>query len=97
MGIHCEPDANHEALRDLVRAQEAAKKDQLVARSCLSKFLRWATARCGVERTLQRNSKAIAWKAQHRLYHRYPHLLARGKTRQKVVTAVARELLGIMR
>ena len=33
------PDAQHEALRDLVRAREAAKKDQLRARHRLSKFL----------------------------------------------------------
>ena len=33
------PDAAHEALRDLVRAREAAKKDQLRARHRLAKFL----------------------------------------------------------
>lgn len=33
------PDPAHEALRDLVRAREAAKKDQLRARNRLSKFL----------------------------------------------------------
>jgi len=33
------PNADHEALRDLVRAREAAKKDQLRARHRLSKFL----------------------------------------------------------
>jgi transposase len=33
------PDQAHEALRDLVRAREAAKKDQLRARNRLSKFL----------------------------------------------------------
>src|SRR6202795_1678371 len=33
------PDAAHEALRDLVRAREAGKKDQLRARHRLSKFL----------------------------------------------------------
>lgn len=33
------PDANHEALRDLVRCREVAKKDQLRARHRLSKFL----------------------------------------------------------
>ena len=33
------PDADHEALRDLVRAREAAKKDQLRARHRLQKFL----------------------------------------------------------
>jgi transposase len=33
------PDAAHEALRDLVRAREAAKKDQLRAKHRLSKFI----------------------------------------------------------
>jgi len=33
------PDAEHEALRDLVRAREAAKRDQLRARNQLTKFL----------------------------------------------------------
>jgi transposase len=33
------PDAAHEALRDVVRAREAAKKDQLRAKHRLSKFL----------------------------------------------------------
>src|SRR5215208_5746523 len=33
------PDAAHEALRDLVRAREAAKKDQLRAKHRLGKFL----------------------------------------------------------
>jgi len=40
--------------------------------------------------------KAIAWKAQHRLHARYRHLLGRGKSKQTVVTAVARELLGFI-
>lgn len=39
---------------------------------------------------------AIAWKAQHRLNDRYRHLLARGKCKQEVVTAVGRELLGFI-
>jgi transposase len=40
--------------------------------------------------------KEIAWKAQHRLHARYSKLLAKGKTKQKVVTAVGRELLGFI-
>jgi hypothetical protein len=34
----------------------------------------------------------IAWKAQLRLCARYRRLVARGKLRKKVVTAIAREL-----
>jgi len=40
--------------------------------------------------------KVIAWKAQHRLHARDRHLLGRGKRKQTVVTAVARELLGFI-
>lgn len=40
--------------------------------------------------------KAIAWKAQHRLHHRYVTLAARGKTKQHIVTAIARELAGFV-
>jgi len=39
---------------------------------------------------------AIAWKAQVRLCGRYRRLMARGKLRTKVVTAIARELCGFM-
>lgn len=40
--------------------------------------------------------REIAWKAQHRLHVRYSKLAAKGKAKQKVVTAVARELLGFI-
>jgi transposase len=40
--------------------------------------------------------KEIAWKAQHRLHTRYCHLLGKGKSKQQVVTAVGRELLGFI-
>ena len=40
--------------------------------------------------------KEISWKAQHRLHRRYYRLVAKGKMKQKVVTAVARELLGFI-
>ena len=45
---------------------------------------------------LSEQVKEIAWKAQHRLCSRYRRLLAKGKTRQKVVTAIGRELLGFI-
>jgi transposase len=45
---------------------------------------------------LSEEIKAMAWKAQHRLHRRYRQLSARGKTKQQVVTAVARELLGFI-
>ena len=37
-----------------------------------------------------------AWAAQQRLYRRYQRLMARGKPKQHVVTAVARELTGFL-
>lgn len=39
---------------------------------------------------------ARAWTAQHRLHRRYARLAARGKPKQHVVTAVARELTGFV-
>jgi transposase len=62
------PDAAHEALRDLVRAREAAKKDQLRARHRLGKFLlrRGVKAASGVKRwTL----KHLAWIKTLRFEH----------------------------
>ena len=38
----------------------------------------------------------IAWKAQLRLCRRYQRLLAKGKTKNVVVVAIARELVGFM-
>jgi len=52
------PDAAHEALRDLVRAREAAKKDQLRARHRLGKFL----LRRGRQRPVHLK---MAWTAGH--------------------------------
>ena len=40
--------------------------------------------------------RAIAWKAQLRLCHRYRHMIAKGKLKQVVVTAIARELAGFV-
>jgi hypothetical protein len=40
--------------------------------------------------------KEIAWRAQHRLCSRYRRLMAKGKLRQKVTTAIGRELLGFV-
>lgn len=40
--------------------------------------------------------RAIAWKAQNRLNGKYKRMLARGKTKQKTLVAVARELSGFI-
>jgi transposase len=45
---------------------------------------------------LSEDVKEIAWKAQHRLCSRYRRLTAKGKLRQKVMTAIGRELLGFI-
>ena len=39
---------------------------------------------------------AHAWTAQHRLHRRYQRLAARGKPKQHIVTAIARELTGFV-
>jgi transposase len=51
------PDAAHEALRDLVRAREAAKKDQLRARHRLGKFL--------LRRGLKAGAGVKSWTLKH--------------------------------
>lgn len=48
------------------------------------------------QKTVSQEVKDISWKAQHRLHRRYYRLMAKGKTKQKVVTVVARELLGFI-
>jgi transposase len=45
---------------------------------------------------LSEEVKEIAWKAQHRLHHRYLHMLNRGKIKPQIVTALGRELLGFI-
>jgi transposase len=45
---------------------------------------------------LSADLKACSWKAQTRLHQRMMHLLARGKQRNKVTVAVARELCGFV-
>ena len=47
-------------------------------------------------RAFSEEVKEIAWKAQHRLHKRYMKLGAAGKDQRKIVTAVARELLGFI-
>ena len=48
------------------------------------------------QKTASPEVKEIAWKAQQRLNSRYRKLLAKGKTKQKVITALGRELLGFI-
>ena len=45
---------------------------------------------------LSEEVKTIAWKAQHRLNKRYKTLAAKGKNKNQIVTAIARELLGFI-
>jgi transposase len=45
---------------------------------------------------LSEEAKRIAWKAQQRLYKRFTALAARGKAKNQIVTALARELLGFL-
>jgi transposase len=45
---------------------------------------------------LTEETKAIAWKAQHRLHRRFCLLRARGKPQPHIATTIARELLGFI-
>jgi len=60
------PDGAHEALRDVVRAREAAKRDQLRARNRLSKFL--------LRRGLRKPEPMGAWTGPHLAWLRQLHL-----------------------
>jgi transposase len=62
------PDQAHEALRDLVRAREAAKKDQLRARHRLSKFL-LRQGRRAPEGTTAWTGKYLKWAQEQRFEH----------------------------
>jgi len=48
------------------------------------------------QESISEEVKEIAWKAQHRLHKRYMKLGAAGKPQGKIITAVARELLGFI-
>jgi len=48
------------------------------------------------QESISEEAKEIAWKAQHRLHKRYMKLGAAGKAQGKIITAVARELLGFI-
>ena len=48
------------------------------------------------QRSCPAHINEMAWKAQHRLHRRYQQLIGRGKCKQQVVVAVARELLGFI-
>ena len=62
------PDAEHEALRDLVRAREAAKKDQLRARHRLGKFL-LRQGRRPAEEVRNWTQKHLQWVKSQRFEH----------------------------
>lgn len=57
---------------------------------------RVGTALATRQKNASQEVKEISWKAQNRLHRRYYRLTSKGKTKQKVVTAVARELLGFI-
>jgi transposase len=48
------------------------------------------------QRELDVEVRQIAWKAQGRLHHRYVRMLARGKSPQRALVAMARELCGFI-
>jgi transposase len=46
--------------------------------------------------TLSEEARRISWKAQQRLHKRYLTLMARGKHKGQIATALAREMLGFV-
>ena len=76
---------NGHVRRALVEAAQAYSFPARVSRPLLKR-----------QEGLPQSVREIAWKAQVRLCGRFRRLMARGKERNKVVTAVARELAGFM-
>lgn len=56
----------------------------------VSRLLRWRSAK------IAEGVKQIAWKAQDRVHSRYLRMLGRGKPKNKVLVAMARELVGFL-
>lgn len=76
---------NSHARRMLVEAAWAYRFPARVARGL-----------CERQEGLPQKAIEIAWKAQLRLCRKYRRLAAKGKIKQVIVTAIARELLGFM-
>jgi hypothetical protein len=85
------PYADHEALRDLVRARETAWAYQ--HRPHVTGFLLHRQKNL----SLSEEVKKMAWKAQQRPHKRYTAFAVRGKNKNQIVTALGRELLGFIR
>ena len=76
---------NNHVRRALVQAAWAYRLSPRVSRVLLKR-----------QEGLPQNIRDISWKAQLRLCGRYNTMMARGKTKQVVITAIARELAGYM-
>jgi transposase len=87
------------------------KRRQGAITKCGNAHARWLLVECAqhyaippkVSKELSRRQqgqpqqvRAISWKAQNRLYHRYSVLLARRLQRNKALVAIARELCGFI-
>jgi len=87
------PDAAHEALRDLVRAREAAKQDQLRARHRLGKFL--------LRRGIRPPAGAKPWTQAHRRWldslHEVDHAVARLDRLEQALDAAVAAAPGTLR
>jgi transposase len=76
---------NGHARRALIEAAQAYSHPARISRAILKR-----------QEAVSEPIRQIAWKAQLRLCARFRRLAARGKSRNRVVTAIARELSGFM-
>jgi transposase len=76
---------NGHARRALIEAAQAYRHPARISRVILKR-----------QEAVPEPIRQIAWKAQLRLCARFRKLIARGKSRNRVVTAIARELSGFM-
>jgi transposase len=92
-------------------SSSSEKRRQGAITKCGNAHARWLLVECAqhyaappkVSKELSRRQqqqarevRAISWKAQNRLHHRYARLLARRLPRNKAMVAIARELCGFI-
>jgi hypothetical protein len=70
--------------------------DQPALEATLQDYVREVEHAAKRQKGLDAEVIEIAWKAQHRLHSRYKKLLAVGKNKPQIVTAVGREMLGFI-
>jgi transposase len=87
----------HQRLGAITKTGNSHARRMLVEAAWAYRFpARVSHGLCQRQEGLPQKAVEIAWKAQLRLCKKYRRLAARGKVKQVITTAIARELLGFM-